>query len=534
MSRAISSQQNRSQPARRPMATERRLSKTVPLFQMRHCLGWLLVLLGCACPALGQVRPPTPSGTTSSGAALGNAALGNANSPTDPSDTAPSVLLALQQSLIDAIAKAESSVVAVARSRRNEQPKLLDPDYVPTEFATGVVIDAQGLILTNAHVLGKPAESDYAVWVSGRPFYAKIKALDPWVDLAILQIEANDLTPIAMGDGDDVKKGQFVICLGNPYAIARDGNVSATWGIVSNLARKAPGPRLVDRVTNAGETVHQFGTLIQTDAKLVHGTSGGAMLNLQGEMIGLTTSLAAVEGYDRSTGYAIPMNKPMKRVIEQLKQGKQPEYGFLGVAPTNLELSQVQNHKYGAKLDSVEAGTPAAKYGLRRDDVVTHVDGTPVRSHLDLIRLVSLSPVGSEVEFQLLRQNALLRRQEQLTKSVVLTKRYVAAHEQGLWTEPIREWRGISVDYATAIPAFYQHVAEIDPEGCLVVADVHQDSPGWTAGLRPGVFVTHVAGLRVVTPAAFHTAVENQGDTPVTLRATSPIKNSLEVTVAPQ
>src|SRR5262249_42495116 len=134
-----------------------------------------------------------------------------------------------------------------------------------------------------------------------------------------------------------VRKGQIVIALGNPYAIARDGSASATWGIVSNISRQAMAEgEPTDSEARRNETIHHLGTLIQLDARLDLGTSGGALLNLQGELIGMTTSLAAIVGYEKSAGFAIPFDDSMKRIIESLRQGKEVEYGFLGVTPGEI------------------------------------------------------------------------------------------------------------------------------------------------------------------------------------------------------
>ena len=145
-----------------------------------------------------------------------------------------------------------------------------------------------------------------------------------------------NLQPITFGDAATLKKGQIVIALGNPYAIARDGQPSASWGIISNLQRQAPSPRDGTRPSDGRETLHHFGTLIQTDARLELGTSGGALVNLKGEMIGLTTSLAALSGYERPGGFAIPVDDDFRRALETLKTGRLPDYGFLGVAPRTL------------------------------------------------------------------------------------------------------------------------------------------------------------------------------------------------------
>ncbi len=187
----------------------------------------------------------------------------------------PAAAAALQDVMVTAIDKAEKSVVAIARVRKGERslrapeefadPLRLDaaplgflpdanptsPDFVPNEFASGVVLDREGHIVTNYHVLGDPAQNDYYVWVQQRPFKVaqvevpqEVKAGDPWTDLAVLKIAASDLEPMPLGDASQLRKGMIVIALGNPYGIARDGEVSASWGIISNLRRAtAPDPR---------------------------------------------------------------------------------------------------------------------------------------------------------------------------------------------------------------------------------------------------------------------------------------------------
>ncbi len=314
---------------------------------------------------------------------------------------------AMQEAMVDAIERAERSVVAIARVRkgqggiggqavRNDFPldrvsvPMLNvlptsPDFVPNEFATGVVIDRQGHILTNFHVLGDPTENDYYVWVQRRPFRAtrvevpeEVRAGDPWTDLAILKVSAENLEPIVMGDASQLRKGMLVIALGNPYAIARDGDASASWGIVSNLRRVAPSTDPNIRFGTEVQSLHQFGTLIQTDARLELGTSGGALVNLKGEMIGLTTSLAAGTGFEQSAGFAIPVDKAFHKTVEILKQGRLPSFGFLGVQPEHLSLADRQVGKFGAQVSYVVPGTPAAQAGLREEDIITHVNAEKV------------------------------------------------------------------------------------------------------------------------------------------------------------
>ena len=238
---------------------------------------------------------------------------------------------AVEQALVETIAAAEKSVVAIARVRieRPEDtssfeprvdpfgrralaiapPDPTDPDFVPNEYAAGVVV-GPGLILTAYHVLGE--ESEYFVTTHQRKVYrAWVKGADPRSDLAVLAIEAVDLPPIRFGDGTGVKKGQIVVTLGNPHAVARDGQASAGWGIVSNLARKAsPVPAGPD--DTGKPSLHHYGTLIETDAKLNRGASGGPLLNLRGEMVGLCVALGTAVGYQSAATYAIPLDETFR------------------------------------------------------------------------------------------------------------------------------------------------------------------------------------------------------------------------------
>jgi len=422
---------------------------------------------------------------------------------------------ALEKAMVDVIAKSEKSVVAVARARKGDaESRLTDPSFIPNEFGTGVVIDRRGLILTNLHVLGKVDKNEYAVWIDRRPHRATVKATDPWSDLAILEIEADSLTPIMLGDASALKKGQIVIALGNPYAIARDGDVCATWGIVSNLSRKAPPVPDPDRPGGKKTTLHHYGTLIQTDARLHLGTSGGALLNLKGQMVGLTTSLAARAGYEKSVGYAIPVDATFKRVLKSLKEGREVEFGFLGVGPgvgpTDLSYHDRRQGKHGVRVTRVVAGTPAATAGLRDDDVITHIDDRPVYDADDLILQVSAKPVETVVQLTVQRGEG--RSVRKVQKKATLSKKAPDPDRPAVATEGQIRWRGMKIDYATAIPGFQRHsyIGRIDPDGCVAVVDVDRGSPAFEAGLRTGMFISHVGRTRVATPRQFHAAVADK------------------------
>jgi serine protease Do len=448
--------------------------------------------------------------------------------------------VALEKVLVDVIAKTEKSVVAIARVRTAERGALLGagqppafrgplididadptrPDYVPHEFGAGVVIDAGGLILTNYHVLGDVKEAEFYVWIQRKPYKATVKAADPWLDLAVLKIEAENLTPIVFGNASDVKKGQIVVALGNPYAIARDGQPSASWGIVSNLSRVAPEARIPLRPMEGRETLHQYGTLIQTDAKLELGSSGGALLNLQGEMIGLTTSFAALVGYDRPGGFAIPVDADFRRTVETLKTGRLPDYGFLGVAPALLTASERRAGRTGARIANVVASTPAAKAGLQTGDLITRVDGEEVIDDLQLIRRLSAMPAETQIVLSLLRGDLDGRPGRALTAKVRLSKKRVEGPRLAYASVIDPAWRGMRVDYATAAPTFWEQSRDLDPIGCVGVVQVERDSLAWKAGLRPGDFISLVGNSRVSSPRQFEAAVASAVG-PVTLKLTA-------------
>jgi S1-C subfamily serine protease len=437
----------------------------------------------------------------------------------------------IEKNLVDAIARAEKSVVAIARVKKEpagdalqleirpdpfgrrmllpSAPQPTDPDFLPNEYGTGVVIDRQGLILTAYHVLGE--ESDYYVTTSDRRvFKATPKAADPRSDLAVLAIEANNLTPIALGDAAKLKKGQIVIALGNPFSIARDGQVSASWGIVSNLARKAPAdPSEAD--STAKTTLHHFGTLIQTDAKLNLGTSGGALVNLRGEMVGLTVSWAAASGFETAAGYAIPIDATFRRVLETLKQGREVEYGFLGVPPTNLQQQEVLQGLHGVRVSQSVPGTPAVKAGLKVGDIITAVNGEPIYDADGFVLSVGKQPAEAVVKLAVLRDDRPKIVEAKLGKYPVRGKKIVTQ------TDPL--WRGLRVEYPTAVvDERGRGMSGLSfPEQGVTVVEVAENSPAAAAGMQIGMIISTANHKAINSPKEFRAAVENSSD-PIVLR----------------
>lgn len=448
----------------------------------------------------------------------------------------PQVAVAMEKVLTDAIARAEKSVVAIARVRKEQPgetvrlefrpdafgrravpaigPQPGEAHFVPNEYGTGVVIDSRGLILTAYHVLGE--DSDYYVATSDRRLHqAWVKAADPRSDLAVLSINATGATSeslpaIALGDATTLRKGQIVLTLGNPYAIARDGQVSAGWGIVANLSRKSPVS--VDGSDQAARrTLHDFGALIQTDAKLNLGTSGGPLLNLRGEMVGLCVALASTAGYEASAGYAIPVDPTFRRVLDVLKQGREVEYGFLGIMPVNLQRQEILAGLQGIRVKGITPGTPAARHGLRSDDIITTVNGVPIHDADALVLEVGRLPVESVAHLGILRsgRNRVL--------DVVLSK-YPVAGKKIVTVRP-DAWRGILVDYPSAFVEDDQPVrlGLSAADEAVIVTEVGAGTPGARCGMKRGMLISHVDGRAVRTPKDFLAAIADKSG-PVQLR----------------
>src|SRR5438309_6350402 len=260
-----------------------------------------------------------------------------------------------------------------------EEPSREEPTEPRRSTGSGFVIDPNGLIVTNAHVV-ESAGSIQVRLADGRRFPATVVGRDNRVDLALLKIEgAGRLTVLPLGDSNRLRVGEFVLALGHPFGLEQ----SVSFGIVSRkgapLTVAAPG--------------FDF---IQTDAAINPGNSGGPLVNVAGQVIGVN-SMAARNG---SIGFAIPSNL-VKLLVPQLASKGKVEWGWLGVSIAEVTDEDVPRLKLrearGVLVRGVMPGEPAAVGGVKADDVLVAVDGTPLESPRDLQRVVSSTPVGKRV-----------------------------------------------------------------------------------------------------------------------------------------
>ena len=262
---------------------------------------------------------------------------------------------------------------------------------VPAGAGSGVVLTPDGFLLTSAHVVsGRSPRRGHATFVDGREFSFDIVGTDPLSDLALLRADASDLVPATLGDAESLRPGQLVVAIGNPNGFA--GSVTA--GVVSGLGRSLPA--------RAGRAVRVIDNVIQTDAALNPGNSGGALADSAGRVIGVNTAVAGI-----GLGLAVPINDATRHVIGQLMSTGRVRRAYLGIAGGPRPLPPGGRRRFGARtgVEVVEVvdDSPAQRAGLRPEDLIVEVDGSAVTGVGDLQRLMVADRIGATVAVTLLR-----------------------------------------------------------------------------------------------------------------------------------
>ncbi|HEY3488117.1 MAG TPA: Do family serine endopeptidase, partial [Gammaproteobacteria bacterium] len=256
-------------------------------------------------------------------------------------------------------------------------------------LGSGVIVDAKkGYILTNHHVIAS-ADQIAVTLRDGRELEGRLVGSDPDADIAVIQVKADGLTAVPWGDSDQLRVGDFVVAIGNPFGLGQ----TVTSGIVSALGRSGLG-------------IEAYEDFIQTDASINPGNSGGALVDLRGRLVGINTAIVGPSGGNIGIGFAIPAQMA-KSLMQQLIEHGQVTRGSLGVVvqDLNAELKQAFGLQSGSGvvISRVEPGSAAAKAGLRVGDVVIAVNGRPVRGSADMRNVIGLQRIGEVVEMEVLR-----------------------------------------------------------------------------------------------------------------------------------
>ncbi len=367
-------------------------------------------------------------------------------------------------------------------------------DQMPRKFkqqalGSGFIIDKEGYILTNNHVVEKSDEIKVKLHPGGE-FDAKIIGRDPTTDLALIKIDVDRPLPaLPLGDSEKLEVGDWVIAIGNPFGL--ENTVSA--GIVSAKYRKIGTTR--------------YENFIQTDASINRGNSGGPLLNMDGEVVGINTAIFSQTGGSIGIGFAIPINMA-KDLLPQLKKGKVVR-GWLGVmiqtiTPELKEKLGLKDDK-GALVGDVTPGGPADKAGIRRGDVIVQFDGRDIAEMKDLPYMVASTPVGKKVIVK------VIRRGKPQDIEVVLGELKEEAEGTAPEGETRPEW-GMLVENLT--PELAQRFGLSERSG-VVVVQVARGTPAAEAGLRPGDLILEIDQEPVDNVSQFNRKVSDykEGDT---------------------
>jgi serine protease DegQ len=334
---------------------------------------------------------------------------------------------------------------------------------------SGVIVDAaKGYVMTNHHVVDK-ADEIVVTLKDQRRLTAKLVGSDPDSDLAILQVPADRLRAVPLGNSDALEVGDFVVAIGNPFGLGQ----TVTSGIVSALGRRGLG-------------IESYEDFIQTDASINPGNSGGALVNLKGELIGINTAILGPSGGNIGIGFAIPINMA-RAVMQQIVEFGEVRRGQLGVSIQNLtpELSEALNTRTlsGAVVSRVQPGSAAEDAGLEQGDVIVGLNGAPIQDSADLRNRVGLLPPGSKAELKVIRKG------REMTINATIGKPQDSAQAGGVKDVP--QLAGVQLEV--------QPARRGENGGRVIVTRVDPDTKAYEAGLRPGDVILSVNQQRVST-----------------------------------
>jgi S1-C subfamily serine protease len=300
-----------------------------------------------------------------------------------PSDD--EALDAYSQAVTTVAERLSPSVANLRVSRRVRGGRVLDGG------GSGVVITPDGFTLTSAHVVARTEGRGRASFVDGRELEFEVVGSDPLSDLAVLRVNGRDLVPAELGDAERLRVGQLVVAIGNPHGFT--GSVTA--GVVSALGRSLP--------TRSGANVRVVDNVIQTDAALNPGNSGGALADGRGRVVGINTAVAGV-----GLGLAVPINAATRRIIGALMSEGRFRRAYLGIAggprPLPPKLARELGRKSGIEVVEVVEGGPAAQAGLRPEDLIVELDGSPIEGMDELQRVVVSELIGRAVRAKVVRE----------------------------------------------------------------------------------------------------------------------------------
>ena len=335
------------------------------------------------------------------------------------------------------------------RNHPQPQPQSESPVKRQQSAGSGVIVDAdKGIVITNHHVI-KGADEVQVSLIDGRSFTARVKGGDPDLDIAVLEIDAEDLTEIPLANSDGLKVGDFAVAIGNPFGLGQ----TVTTGVVSALGRSGLG-------------IEGYENFIQTDASINPGNSGGALVNLRGELIGINTAIISPAGGNVGIGFAIPTNMARASVDQILAHGR-VERGMIGVGiqditPQLREAFALDRGVFGVLVTNLSKNGPAEKAGLQVGDIILSVNGNSSRSTSQIRSQIGVVTIGDEADLVVWRDG------DEMAFSVEVAKLEDTQQELGRLS-PV--FKGVSFAYD-------------ERENAVQVVHIEPRSPAAQAGLR--------------------------------------------------
>ena len=398
--------------------------------------------------------------------------------------------------MLESATPAVVNIATEGRVKQQLNPLFSDPRFrryfnVPDQPAerktsslgSGVIVDAKrGLVLTNNHVIANAVQITVTLR-DGRQLEAEVVGTDPETDVAVIKMPAENLVDIKPANSDALRVGDFVVAIGNPFGLGQ----TVTSGIVSALGRSGLG-------------IEGYEDFIQTDASINPRNSGGALVNLRGELVGINTAIFSQSGGNIGIGFAIPINLAMQ-ITEQLVDTGEVKRGFLGVSMQDISPALAEafglEQQSGAIINEVLENSPASKAGLKTGDIVVSIDGKNIVNANDVANRIGLLPVGETIKFKVLRDG------KQSEFVVTIDVRTQASTDPRSVNELLR---GVSVGDIQQDSAYFGKA-----EG-VIVANVERGSIAWRSGLRVGDVITSVNKAPIKNLAQFLKAVDKKED----------------------
>ena len=381
---------------------------------------------------------------------------------------------------------------------RGTTPNDDDDEHRQLSGGSGFIISPDGYILTNNHVVEGASRVDVHYGADengngGHTVSAKIVGRDPATDLALLKIDVGTQLPtVPLGDSDRIRKGDWAIAVGNPFQFEN----TLTVGVISARGRSL----------GLSNETRSFENFIQTDAAINFGNSGGPLLNIAGEVVGINTAIRG--GGAQGLGFATPINVA-KRLLPQLKQGKVVR-GYLGMSIVDV-TEDVKNafnlpDARGALVQVVTPGKPADKAGIQPGDVIVEVDGKPIANNRQLIDYISYLPVGTRVQVTVIRNGERRTLNATTVERVEEGETSDSPSDSSPNAEPSRNKLGMSVTELT--PASRQQYGIAETVRGVLVTDVKEVSAAGEANISEGDVISEVQGQKVSNLAEFRAAVD--------------------------